>query len=192
MKVIGERISILKKENLLSIVILPTTDKRKLGLLFLWLMAWTVCGIIVFASYFNLSDRNSKLFVIVYLSFWAYFEFNILRTFIWKRSGKEKLWITDGILHYQREVNRRGKIREFNLHLIDDFKVIELTNTSLADTVNQSFWVKGGERLEFKSQAATVRWGMQITDEEARVLLKEASDFIFQQLKEQKPDQKGS
>lgn len=47
MKVLGKRVSILKKDDLLSIVILPTTDKRKLGLLFLWLMAWTVCGIIV-------------------------------------------------------------------------------------------------------------------------------------------------
>ena len=47
MKVLGDRISILKKEDLLSIVILPTVDKKKLGILFLWLFAWTVCGVIV-------------------------------------------------------------------------------------------------------------------------------------------------
>ena len=62
MKVIGKRISILKKENLLSIVILPTTDKKKLTLLFLWILAWTTCGIIVFINYFKLLDENIKLF----------------------------------------------------------------------------------------------------------------------------------
>jgi uncharacterized membrane protein len=102
MKVIGERISILKKEKLLSVVILPTTDKKKLGLLFLWLLAWTVCGIIVFVNYFKLTEQKEKIFILIYLSFWLYFEFNIARTFIWKKFGKEKLWIQDNVLHYQR------------------------------------------------------------------------------------------
>jgi hypothetical protein len=189
MKVIGERISILKKEKLLSIVILPTTDKKKLGLMFLWLMAWTVCGIVVLVNYFKMPDRNARIFIIVYLSFWAYFEFNIVRAFIWKRSGKEKLWIQNGILHYQREINRRGKIREFNLDLINDLKLLELNSTSLADTINQSFWVKGGERLEFQAQARAVRFGMQITDEEARILLKEITDFTIKTLREESTEQ---
>lgn len=178
MKVISERISILKKDNLLSVVILPTTDKNKLRLLFLWLMAWTVCGIIVFANYFRMTDQNSKLFIIIYLSFWAYFEFNIVRAFIWKKFGKEKLWIQDGILHYQREINRKGKVLEFNLGLISGLQLIELKPGRFSDIVNQSFWVKGGERLEFNAQAKIIRLGMQITDEEAKTVLKEVNQFI--------------
>lgn len=178
MKVIGNRISILTKDNLLSVVILPTTDKKKLGFLFLWLMAWSVCGIIVFANYFKLTDQNAKIFVIIYLSFWVYFEFNIARAFIWKKWGKEKLWIQDGVLHYQREINKRGKILEFNLDLVSKLSLIELSRASLADTINQSFWVKGGERLEFTVQARTIRLGMQISDEEARIVLNEVNQFI--------------
>ena len=178
MKVIGERISILKKENLLSIVMLPTTDKKKLGIMFLWLLAWTVCGIIVFASYFRLQDRDSKLFVIIYLSFWSYFEYNIVRAFIWKKFGREKLWIRDGIVHYQREINRKGKVREFNLALVSPIKLIEVRKTSFADSFYQSFWVKGGERLEFESQGRAIRFGMQLTDEEASNVLNETNSFI--------------
>lgn len=178
MKVIGERISILKKEKLLSVVILPTTDKNKLRLLLLWLLAWTVCGIIVFANYFKITDYNSKLFIIIYLSFWFYFEFNIMRAFIWKKFGKEKLWIQDGVLHYQREINKKGKIEEFNLDLISKLQLVELKPTRFSDIVNQSFWVKGGERLEFASQARVVRLGMQITDAEALSVLKEVNQFI--------------
>lgn len=178
MKVIGNRISILTKDNLLSVVILPTTDKKKLALLFLWLMAWSVCGIIVFANYFKLTDQNAKIFIIVYLSFWAYFEFNIARAFMWKKWGKEKLWIQDGVLHYQREINKRGKVMEFNLDLVGKLSLIELSRGSLADTINQSFWVKGGERLEFNVQARNIRLGMQISDEEAREVLREVNRVI--------------
>ena len=178
MKVISNRISIIKKEDLLSIVILPSQDKRKLGLLFLWLMAWTVCGILVFANYFKTTDANAKIFIIVYLSFWVYFEFNITRAFIWKRFGREKLWIRDGMLYYQKEINKKGKVQEFNLDLVSKLWLLELSPSSFADSFNQSFWVKGGERLEFAAQSKTIRLGMQISDEEARVVLNEVNTYL--------------
>ncbi len=178
MKIISERISILKKEQVLSVVILPTTDKKKLGLLFLWLMAWSVCGIIVFVNYFKLTDQNAKLFIIGYLSFWFYFEFNIIRSYLWKKFGREKLWIQNGILHYQRELNNKGKIEEFNLDLISKVQLVPLNPKSLADTINQSFWVKGGERLEFFTQSKTVRFGMQISDAEAQTILRDINPLI--------------
>ena len=178
MKVIGDRISILKKQDLLSIVILPTTNKLKLNVMFFWLLAWSVCGVIVLANYFKMDDKDSKLFMLIYLSFWAYFEFNISRAFIWKKFGKEKLWVSEGILYYQREINKKGKIREFNLELISPLRVIELKATRFTDTINQSFWIKGGERLEFNSQASVVQLGLQISTEEASIIAKEVNRFI--------------
>ena len=178
MKIISNRISIIKKEGLLSIVILPSQDRRKLTLLFLWLMAWTVCGILVFANYFRISDANAKIFLIVYLSFWAYFEFNIMRAFIWKKFGREKLWIRDGLIHYQKEINKKGKVQEFNADLVSKLRMIELSSGSFADTFNQSYWVKGGERLEFNAQAKVIRLGMQISDEEARLILNEVNAYL--------------
>lgn len=178
MKVIGERISILKKENLLSIVILPDKEKRKLILLFFWLLAWSVCGVVVLANYFQMTEQKARLFIIIYLSFWAYFEFSIIRVFMWRRNGKEKLWIQNGILHYQREINGRGKVQEFNLSLVSKLQLLELRHTSWADNINQSFWIRGGERLEFTSQAKSVRLGMQLSDEEAKAVMKEVNTFI--------------
>ncbi len=173
MKVLGDRISILKKEGLLSIVILANADKKKLGLLFLWLFAWTVCGLIVFFNYFTIREQQAKLFIIVYLSFWLYFEYKILRAFIWRKYGKEKLWVQGGKLHYQKETNGKGKTAQYDTYLISDLKVIELTNTSWTDSINQSFWVKGGERLSFQHQGKTILFGMQISDKEAQHLFSE-------------------
>jgi hypothetical protein len=178
MEVISQRISILKKPDVLSIVILPTVDKKKLGLMFLWLFAWSVCGVIVFANYFRVNDRDSKLFIIIYLAFWAYFEFNIVRAYIWKRFGKEKLWVQNGQLNYQREVNRRGKIKTWTIDLVSQFKAVPFRAQNLADNFYQSFWVKGGERIEFTVQGRTYRMGMQISDEEANTIVKEVNKMV--------------
>jgi hypothetical protein len=178
MKVLGKRVSILEKDNVFSLVILPTADKKKVGILFLWLMAWTVCGIIVFANYFKLTSRDAKLFIIVYLAFWFYFEFKIGRAFLWKKFGKEKLWIKHGKLFYQREVSGRGNIKEYDIQLVNNLRLIELSHASFADQFNKSFWVKGGERLEFDYQAKTVRFGMQLEDDEARTVLTELKQFV--------------
>ena len=178
MKVISERVSILEKDNIFSLVILPTADKKKLLILFLWLLAWTVCGIIVFANYFSVSNNEAKIFIIVYLSFWAYFEYKIARTYIWKKFGKEKLWIKKGKLLYQREILARGKVKEFDLELVNNLELIELSPTSFGDNLNQSFWIKGGERLEFQCQSKTVRFGMQLSDRESCDVFKAMKNFL--------------
>jgi hypothetical protein len=178
MDIISDRISILKKPGLLSIVILPTTDRRKLALMFFWLLAWSACGVIVITSYFSLTDRDARLFVIVYLSFWAYFEVSILRAFMWKKFGKEKLWISKGTFNYQREVAGRGKIKSHHLDLVSPLQLIELRPTNFFDNLSQSFWVKGGERLELQAHGKTYRLGMQLSDEEARTVLKEVNGFM--------------
>ncbi|MBL7937189.1 MAG: hypothetical protein JNM51_15380, partial [Bacteroidia bacterium] len=87
-QVIGKRSSILIKDQVFSLVILPTDDKKKVNLMFLWLLAWSVSGVIVIANYFTLQQESAKLFIIIWLAFWAYFEFKIIRVFMWKRFGK--------------------------------------------------------------------------------------------------------
>lgn len=173
MKIISERVSIVSNDKVFSLVILPTVEKRKLWILFFWLFAWTICGIIVFANYFQLTNKDAKLFILIYMSFWFYFEYKIARAFLWKKFGKEKLWIRGGTLYYQREVSGRGKIKEFDLNLVSGLKLIEVSTTSFADNINQSFWVKGGERIEFECQNKVIRLGMQLNDKEAKEIIKD-------------------
>ncbi len=178
MQVIGERSSILKKDKLFSLVILPVANKRKVNLMFVWLFLWTIGGFIIFVNYFKLTNQSARLFVIIWLAFWAYFEFKIARVFLWKRFGKEKLWVKDGALFYQREISGRGKIRQYDLNLISDLRFVELEKGNFADVFNQTFWVKGGERLEFSHQSKKIRFGMQLPDDEAKTILKEIRQFL--------------
>ena len=177
-QVISPRSSILIKDQVFSLVILPTEEKKKVNFLFLWLLAWSVSGVIVMANYFTLTQDNAKMMLIVWLAFWAYFEFKIIRVFMWKRFGKEKLWIKNGTLQYQQDINGRGKIKEFDLNLISEFSLIAITTGSIADTFSQTFWVKGGERIEFTTQSQVVKFGMQLNDEEAKKIILALHKFL--------------
>lgn len=178
LKEIGKRCSLLIKDSVFSLVILPTDDKRKTNLLFLWLMAWTISGIIIIVNYFTLKQQDAKLFVIIWLGFWAYFEFKITKVFMWKRFGKEKLWIKNGTLYYQQDINGRGKINEYDLNLVSDVALIPVEEKSFIDSFNQTFWVKGGERLEFFYQGKQIRFAMQLSDDDAGKVLSELKKFM--------------
>ncbi|MDF2450362.1 MAG: hypothetical protein K0R26_2866 [Bacteroidota bacterium] len=175
---LGKRSSLLIKDQVYSLVILPTAEKKKVGFLFLWLFAWSVSGMIVLVNYFTLTNPNTKLVIIMWLAFWAYFEFKIIRVYLWKRFGKEKLWIKNGTLYYQQDINGRGKVKEFDTNLVSGVKLIPLTPGSIADTFSQTFWVKGGERIAFECQGKMIRFGMQLEDDEAAKIIASLQKFL--------------
>ena len=172
LQVIGKRSSVSIKDKTFSLVILPTDDKKKTMLLFAWLLAWSVSGIIIMANYFTLTNEKAKMMILVWLAFWAYFEYKIIKVFTWKRFGKEMLWIKNGTLHYQQNTNGKGKIEKYDLNLVSDWKLIEVEAANFSDNFNQTFWVKGGERIEFTCQGKAVKLGMQLSNEDAKVILK--------------------
>jgi len=170
-QLISRRSSVLIKDGVFSLVILPTDDKKKTNLLFLWLLAWTISGVIVISNYFTITQDKTKLVLIIWIAFWAYFEFKIIRVFMWKRFGKEKLWIKNGLLLYKEDINGRGKTKEFDLNLISNLELITITNGSIADTFSQTFWVKGGERIQLTCQSKVIKFGMQLADDEAKKII---------------------
>ncbi len=176
--VISKRCSVLIKDNVFSLVVLPTDNKKKTNLLFLWLLAWSVSGVIIIANYFKLNSANEKLMILIWLAFWAYFEFKVIRVFMWKRFGKEKLWIKNGVVHYQQEISGRGKIQNYDANLVTEFVLIPVEKENFMDVINQSFWVKGGERLLFIFQGKYIKMGMQLTDEEANQSIKAINKFL--------------
>ena len=97
---------------------------------------------------------------------------------MWKRFGKEKLWIKNGTVHYQQDINGRGKVKQYDANLVSGIRVIPIETTSFADSFNQSFWVKGGERIEFTCQSKLIKLGMQLPDEDAIRIVSEMRKFL--------------
>ena len=171
--VIGKRISTLKTDGVSSFVIIPTDTNWKLHLLFTWFFLWTVSGVIIMANYFSLTNTNTKTLVLVWLGFWAYFEFKIGKAFLFKKFGKEKIWIKNGKLNYWKDVAGRGKKLEFDIELIKDLQLVEKNKRDFFQFMNESFWVVGGESISFTYGAKTYRLGVQLNDDDAKELLKQ-------------------
>jgi hypothetical protein len=170
---IGKRISVYKSDEVSSFVIMPTDAGWKLYLLFGWLFLWTLSGVIVAANYFTLTNVNIKLVVIMWLAFWAYFEFKIGKAFLFRKFGKEKLWIRNGKLFYWRDIAGRGKKMEFDRELVRDIQAIEKKKTDFFQSLNESFWVIGGESISFSYGSKTYLIGIQLPEEDARELVRQ-------------------
>jgi hypothetical protein len=173
MEYIGKRISIKKKENHeWSIVILSSIDKTKNRLLFAWLFAWTVSGIIVLTQYFVIIDQQTKIALIVWLGFWAYFEYKIFKAFMWRKFGVEKIKLQDGKLYYKRDVSGKGKIQIFEFDFIKNIRTIESKENSFLENINNSYWVIAGEKIAFDYYGKEIKIGIQLEKADADELLK--------------------
>ncbi len=91
MEYIGNRISIKRSDNEVSIVILSFREKIKNIMLSIYLVLWSLSGIIVFSQLLVIPDKNTKLALFVWLCFWAYFEFKISKAYMWRKFGVEKI-----------------------------------------------------------------------------------------------------
>lgn len=175
---IGKRVSVYRDGDVASFVILPSDASWKIYLLFAWLFLWTVSGVIVGANYFTLTNTNMKLVVIMWLGFWAYFEFKIGKAFLFRRFGKEKVWIKGGKLYYWRDIAGKGKKLEFEKDLIKDLEVIEKNKGDFFASMNESFWVIGGESIVFNYGAKVYRLGVQLPEADARELVRQVKHAL--------------
>lgn len=170
---IGKRVSVLKDEQVTSFVIMPTDANWKLYLLTAWLFLWTVSGGIVLVNYFSVTNTNIKLVVIMWLAFWGYFEFKIFKAFMFRKYGMEKLWVRDGKLFYWRDVAGKGKKLEFDKEMVKDIALIEKNKKDFFASMNESFWIIGGESISFSYGVKDYRVGIQLPEEDARELLRQ-------------------
>jgi hypothetical protein len=172
MNFIGEQISIVNSEKESRIVILSLKDKIKNILLFIWLFVWSVCGVIMITQYFATTNPDIKTVIIVWLGFWCYFEFKIAKAHLWRKTGKEIIKIKNGKLIYKKEVSHKGKTTEYDCETIKNLRVIEPKENSFMDTINNSYWVIGGEKLAFDYFGNEIKIGFQLKEEDAKALLK--------------------
>lgn len=172
MEYIGKRISIKRTENELSIVILSLINKVKNRFLLLWFILWSISGLIVLSQYFVMPDPNTKTAIIVWMGFWAYFEYKIFHAYLWRKSGKEKIKINDKKLLYKRDVLGRGKIKIYDIDFIKDLRLIEPKEDSFIENLNNSYWVIAGEKLAFDYYGREIKFGLQLDETDAKALLK--------------------
>jgi hypothetical protein len=164
------RISQEKREEGILIKIKAFRDESKQKNLTVWLVFWTFCGIAIGSQLFVKGDDELRAFVFVYLAFWGYFEYVVIKAFKWRKSGEEQFLISEENFHYGRTYNNRGFLKPHRKDLVNAVKVIDEEIGTFAKVFGSSYWVVGGERLAFTVSGKEIPFGMQLTDKEVKQL----------------------
>ena len=171
MKFIGKRISYQTSEEALTVVIAATVEKYKLALLMLWLVCWTVCGTYFLYQLTGDYSRELKMYMVILLSFWAYYEFKVAQIFLWRKFGYEYLRLTDNKLILKNVIRGMGKSRTFLVGNIERFSTTQRDPKAFLEVMQNSFWVKGNDTVFFDYQGKRYGFGKQLSPDEAHKLV---------------------
>ncbi len=170
MKFIGSRISHQSKGDVFSVVIAASVERYKETLLITWLFFWTCSGAYFIAQLFTPLPRETKLFMVVLLTFWAYYEYRIGKIFMWRKFGYESIKFIEDKVVIRDVVRGRGKTNEYFIDNIQHFAKLGLEN-GWVKSMDQSFWVKGNGYIQFDYQGKLITFGKQLKEDEVSSLL---------------------
>lgn len=181
MKFIGNRISFKEKAGIFSIVIAASVEKYKETLLAAWLLCWTLSGGYFIYQMFTPLPKETKLAVVVLLSFWAYYEYRVFTIFLWRKYGYESIRFIEDKIVIRDVIKSRGKSQEYYIENIKQLVKLQI-DSHWMKVMDQSFWVKGNGYIQFEYQGKLITFGRQLNDTELNQLF----SVIHQQLSQRK------
>ncbi len=181
-KQIGERISSKQHNNYATIVISTKVERWQESILLLWIIAWTFCGI-AFIYYLlsgALQSQNEKLVLFIITVFWAYFQYRIVKTYLWRKFGLELIKIDKDLFTIKKSILSYGKAVEYKTKTLDFKKVESFKQNpkSFSKVMNDSFWLIGQGVVRFSHGDKFVYFGNQLEADDSEKLAIEVRRLI--------------
>ncbi|HRH63361.1 MAG TPA: hypothetical protein PLI68_08540 [Bacteroidia bacterium] len=167
----SKRVKIVQDKQNTSLEIIPENDTVKTNLLLAWLIVWTICGIIIFSQFFSNMSREEKLLMAVWMAFWAYFEYKIGNTYLWRKNGSEKIQISSDMLTYNLTISGKSIEKKFPLSSLSNLELYPFGKNNFSESLQSSYWVRGNESVFFTCDGVKIGVGFQLNLEEARQVL---------------------
>lgn len=179
-KHISERVSYKEHGDKTTIVISTAIERWKEGLMLIWLLSWTLCGMyFAYELFFNHPGEDLKVALFIMLSFWAFFEYRIGKAFLWRKYGMEFIKIEDNQFFIKNSIKGYGKAIPYFSDNIKNIHLLEKKETSALSFLENSFWFVGGETIGLYHKDKLVKLGKQLSKEEAKKLV----EFLKKNLK---------
>lgn len=180
MKWISERISYHRHDEYTTILISTKVEKWKEGLLLAWLISWALVGVsiiyvLISGNYLeNLATETPqnqlKLFLVLFLVFWAYYLYKIIRVYIWRKKGVEYFKLEKNSLVLKKAFGKIGKANQYLYENMGEIKLIESSPRSFANVMQGAFWDIGNESVQFEYYGKQILFGTQLDANEANKL----------------------
>ena len=171
-KYISKRVSYCEKQDEITVVILANGTKRKFQILTVWLVLFTLSGLVLFSQLFVPGyEGYTKIGIFAFSAFWGYFIYKVGYVWFWRKDGREFLRLYDGKLSIKRAIKTYGKSHDFLIGNIKAMDRRDINEKSFGTELENSFWVLGGEKIKFDYMGREIRFGLQLTEEEAKKLV---------------------
>lgn len=190
-KWIGDRISTEDHADSTTIIILPKIQRWKEWLLTLWVVGFTFIGAVMIYLLLggiyslqvvgdNIEDiRDQQLvYLIVFLGFWAYFEYKVVKALLWYKFGKELVKIDRDALWIKRSVLSYGKSHQYFFENIKNFHQIKHDDTGFAQFFENAYWSLGTDALAFDYFTKGKSFGRKLDEKTAKLLMRFMDDRI--------------
>jgi len=166
----SDRIEVHQEKERLEIRIGSKIPASQFAMLSAWLLAWTIAGLYVLTQVFSVQD-DSRIFMIVWLAFWAYFEYRIGSVWLWRKYGREVFRIEGDEVQLRFEVAYGGRAEVFSKADLKGFHNLDKDKSAFVKSFYSSFWVVGGETIGFFHKGRIKMFGRQISTNDADKLI---------------------
>ncbi|RME13985.1 MAG: hypothetical protein D6799_07520 [Bacteroidetes bacterium] len=184
-KSISERVSVAESRTedgkyIWSVVVFPNRDKWRMMGLGAWILAWTVSGLLIIGSYKMALTDSQKIFIIVFAFFWFYYEWKMIKVFMWRKWGKERLWYKDGLFILEESYLNKKKVQAFRKEDVNEVQTEEIDEKNFFDFVSKSFWSKGKPLVRINVLGKNLYFAYQISNEEGKMITRALRSKVFQ------------
>jgi hypothetical protein len=173
MKFISERIGFEQSEEGLTVRIKASKpgDIQKLNIMKVWIVAWSASGLLIGSALFLDYPSDLKIYLAVFLAFWAYFLVKITRAYYFRKYGIETLYLNGDQCMLRRDLHGKpGKAYFFRIKEKNAFRW--LNKQQKGSWFYDSFWVDSGGNCGFGKPGAEYRFGLQLEETEGKALVK--------------------
>lgn len=195
-KWIGDRISHADEKGITTIVIRPIKNNWKEWLLTFWVFSFTFIGLVMIyllftdfeaLNYAETPDvetkENQTIYAIVFIAFWAYFEYKTVKSLLWYKYGKELIMIDHEALSIKKSIISYGKANRYFFENIKEFYQVKEEPLSFNNFFENAYWSLGTDSLAFKYFNKNKSFGRRLPEQEGRLLLRLIDDRVKKRLK---------
>jgi len=190
MEILSDRISVVRKDDLTSIVISAVASRKKNKYIAALLILWIVGGGIMVYSFSSLQEDKTKIVVFIWFAFWLYFFYVLFRLWRWKQYGHEVIKISNGTMKYKKDVKGRGWVNDYKLELIEKLRESPSESPAWVKNFGGDFWNTDCDSIRFNYEDREIALGHQLEQKEKDKLLVLLGEFAPLDAKVSKRSQK--
>lgn len=171
------KIDIKEEKNSITITIFPNYNQQKQNLLMVWMVLFSLCGVAIISQFFFDYPKSTKIFFIVYLVFWMFFEFKVIYAIRWRKLGKEIITIDDEGVFLTKNIARRGITEKIELENISSVDILKHKDNPIYD-ISSSYWNTNHYTLCFLVNEKQIPFGVDLSEKQAKKLLNIAKEHV--------------